>query len=314
MSRLPEAVVLFGAGGFIGRNLVDALHRQVARLIGVTAGGRPVPGCTLTVAARDLDGIPALPADTIVINVAARRYEPATFRQDQSLILRDNLAIVGQVYAFCAVRGIAEVRQASSSAVYAAGTEPLDDGVTVDLNQHPHAGELGYAWSRRMAEISADLHHRLYGIHTQSFRLTNPFGAHDTTDAAGAHVATALVIRALTESGPLHLLGNPDAERDFVYAADVARIFVESCRQRGIHDCLNLARGETISIRGFAQLVLDAAGGHRPIEVSANLPPGVNVRRATGRRLAERFPTVVLRPLADGVRETVQWYRHVLAR
>ncbi len=312
VAALPEAVVLLGAGGFIGRNIVDALAGKVGRLIGVTASGRLVPGCDLSVAGDRLRELPLLPADCVLINVAAMRYDPRRFREEQSLILRRNLDIVTAAYAFCVERGIREVRQASSSAVYAAGADPQDDEHPIDLNAPPHAGELGYAWSRRMAEIAADIHRRLYGIHTQSFRLTNPFGAYDTLDVQSAHVATALVVRALTETGPLRLLGNPDAERDFVHAGDVARIFAESCRQREVHQALNLARGETVSIRRFAELVLSAAGLDQPIEVSGDLPPGVNIRRATARRLREHFPAVPLRPLAEGVRDSVLWYRHAL--
>jgi nucleoside-diphosphate-sugar epimerase len=313
MTGLPEAVVLFGAGGFIGRNIVDALTGQVDRLIGVTAGGRPVPGCDLVVSADRLGDIPALPKDSLLINVAAMRYDPRRFRDDQSAILQRNVAILTAAYAFCVERGIGEVRQAGSSAVYPAAADPLDDEVPLDLNAPPHAGEMGYAWSRRMAEITADVHRELYGIQTQTFRLTNPFGAHDTLDDGAAHVATALVIRVLKEQGPLRLLGNPDAERDFVYAGDVGGVFRESCRCRGLHTAMNLARGQTTSIRRFAETVLAAAGSDRAILVSNEIPPGVNIRRATGRRLRQTFPHLDFHSLEDGVKDTIAWYRHAFA-
>jgi nucleoside-diphosphate-sugar epimerase len=312
MTELPEAVVLFGASGFIGRNIVDGLHDRVGLLIAVTASGQAVPGCHLTVAADRLSDIPSLPNDSIAINVAAVRYDPRQFAQQQSVILQRNLAIVTSVYAFCAERRISEVRQASSSAVYAAGADLLDDSVPVDLNVSPNAGELGYAWSRRFAEIAGEVHRRLCGVHTQSFRLTNPFGPHDTLDHRSAHVATSLIIRALKDPGPLRLFGNPNAQRDFVYSGDISRIFIDSCRRRGSHQTMNLASGETISIRRFAEQVLVAVGRDRPIEVSDEIAPGVNVRRATGQRLRESFPDVNLRSLAEGLRETVAWYRHAL--
>lgn len=314
MSGLPEAVLLFGAGGFIGRNIIDALMGKVGRLIGVTASGKPISGCDLTIGADHLDAIPVLPHDAILINVAAARYDPRSFRADQSLILQRNLAILTGVYRFCVDRGIAEVRQASSSAVYPAGLDPQDDDEPLDLTRAPNEGELGYAWSRRMAEIIAETHHRLYGINTQSFRLTNPYGAYDTSDEQCAHLATALVIRVLKEQGPLRLLGNPGAERDFVFAGDVARIFVESCRRRGVNDVMNLAYGEVTTIRQFAETLLDVTGSDKTIEIADTLPTGVNRRRATGRRLRHSFPEIRLRPLTEGLRETILWYRHELDR
>ena len=46
---LPPAVVVIGASGFVGRNLVEALAGTVTHLIGVTGSAREVPGCTMTV-------------------------------------------------------------------------------------------------------------------------------------------------------------------------------------------------------------------------------------------------------------------------
>lgn len=312
MSALAEAVILLGSGGFIGRNLVEALRGRAGTLIGVTGRGLPTPGCDRTVTLDGLDDLPALPADTVLINVAAYRYDAARFREEQSVILERNLAIAGAAYAFCVRRGITEVRQAGSSAVYPAGSDIQDDAVPVDLNRPPNAGEAGYAWSRRFAEVMAGVHRDLYGIHTQTFRLSNPFGPFDSTDEKTSHVAAALIIRALTEEGPLRLLGNPDAERDFVFSGDVAAVFAASCRRRGLHDTWNLAQGRTVSIRRFAETVLAAAGLERPIAVADTLPAGVNLRRPTGERLAAAFPEVALRPLADGLAESIPWYRRAL--
>ena len=43
---LPEAVIVVGATGFVGRNLVAHLAGRVARLIAVSPSGSPVPGST----------------------------------------------------------------------------------------------------------------------------------------------------------------------------------------------------------------------------------------------------------------------------
>lgn len=312
MPGFPEALVIFGASGFIGRNIVEEAKGKVGRIIAVTRSGGPVPGCAQTVAIDRLAEIGALPQHCVAINVAAARYDPGRFASEQGALFDGNSAIVNAFYGFCVERGIKEVRQASSSAVYVAGADPLDDTVPIDLNLHPNRGELGYGWSRRWAELAADIHHQVSAIHTRSFRLTNPFGAFDTLDDRAAHVATALVIRVLKEDGPLRLFGNPEAQRDFVYSGDVARIFLESCKESGKHDAMNLARGEVVSIRAFAELVLAAAGRDRPIEVAQDLPPGVNIRRATGERLREAFPQIGLRPLEEGIKATIAWYREAL--
>src|ERR1043165_7414433 len=151
MSAIPEAVVVFGASGFVGRNIVDALSGRIGTLIGITNGSAQVPGCTAVCAIDRLADVATLPLDTVAINAAAVRYDPRTFHAQQSQILQRNVGIANAVYAFCVARKIAEVRLASSVAVYPAGWPLLSDEKPVDLNEWPHEGEAGYAWSNRWA-------------------------------------------------------------------------------------------------------------------------------------------------------------------
>ena len=93
MSAMPDAVVIFGASGFIGRNIVDALAGKVGRLIGITNRTPAVPGCTAVTSIHELRDVQALPPDTVIINAAAARYDASTFRAQQSEILECNVRI-----------------------------------------------------------------------------------------------------------------------------------------------------------------------------------------------------------------------------
>ena len=310
---MTEAVVLFGAGGFIGRNLVEAFAGRVPLLYAVTAGGAQVPGATASFAFARRDAIPKLPDDSVVVCAAARRHDAGRFAAEQSAILADNSEIATRVYEFCAARGVREVRLASSVAVYPAGWELLDDESPLDLVLPPHPGEAGYAWSKRWTEIVADLHHRLHRINTLTFRLTNPYGPFDSRDPAAAHVAAAFAMKALAPGRIFEIAGNPDAERDFVYAGDVARIFAASLDRRGEHDGCNLAAGETHSTRRLAEAAIAAAGGGKTITVAATAATGVQRRHATAAKLRRLFDPPPFQSLDDGMRATVAWYRDATA-
>jgi nucleoside-diphosphate-sugar epimerase len=313
---LPEAVVVFGASGFVGRNVVEALRGRVGLLVGVSASGRAVPGCDRTVAAEALATVPALPARAAIVHVAAFRYFASRFARQQAEILSANLALTDLVYRFALERGVAEVRAASSAAVYPADWAVQDDARPLDLNAWPHEGESAYAWSKRWGEVAAELWHRRAGVNTISLRLTNPYGPFDTLDEAEAHVATAFVLRALSDVPEFEVRGDPEAERDFVFAGDVAAAFVESLRLTGVQAAVNCAAGETARVIDLARAAMRAAGRERPIRT--NPPPpganaGVKVRRATAARLREVIPGLPpFRGMEEGLRPTVDWYRDVL--
>jgi nucleoside-diphosphate-sugar epimerase len=313
---LPDAVVLFGASGFIGRNIARALAGRVEILIGVNSSGRPVPECTLTVATGALENIPPLPSRSAIVHVAAFRYFASRFAHQQAEIVAANLSLTDVVYRFALQRGIAEVRAASSSAVYPAVCPVLDDAVPVDLNLRPHDGEAAYAWSKRWGEIAGDLWRRRAGINTISFRLTNPNGAVDTIDETEAHVATAFVIRALRDTPDFEIRGDPSAERDFVFADDVAAAFVASLGLQGVTAAVNCAAGRTARIDDLARIAMRAAGRERPLRTNPppdGANPGVRLRRATATRLRALLPALpAFRSLEDGLRETVAWYRDAL--
>lgn len=309
---LPAAVVLFGASGFIGRNVVDALAGRT-RLIGVTGSGAPIPGCDQVFAGADIGRIGTLPAGTAIIHVAAFRYFASRFARQQAEILAVNAGLTQAVYGFALDRGITEIRVASSSAVYPASWAVLDDTRKLDLNDWPHDGEAAYAWSKRWGEITADLWHRRAGINTISLRLTNPYGPHDTLDEDEGHVATAFVIRALKDQPDFEVRGNPMAERDFVFAGDVANAFVASLGMTGVHAAMNCAGGTTTTVADLARSAMRASGKDRPLRMAPPPYGGVAVRRATGDRIRAEIPALpAFRDLDAGMRATMEWYRHAL--
>ena len=306
---LPSAVVLVGASGFVGRNLVEYFKSHVETIVGINATTRDVPGCDQTVTLARIGDIGPLPADTILVHAGAYRYDPDRFELAQSDILVNNTDLNNRIYHFCAERGIHEVRLASSVAVYPADLENMDDDAPVDLNRPPHAGEAFYAWSKRWAEIVAGLYKDRYGINTVAFRLSNPYGPYDSVDPGKAHVAPAFVMKALDASPVFPIRGNPLVERDFVFVGDVAEIFLRSLCWRGRNEAYNLATGETSTLEALANTVMRIAGVEKPIQAGAPGAFGPNARRSAAKRIGSDF-NMVFQSLNDGMVPTVEWYRH----
>src|SRR5712691_5135259 len=101
-ASLAETVMIIGASGFIGRNLVRYLSQRVGRIVPVSASGRPVEGIAgLRLAELDSAHVGG---DATVVNLAAYRYDSANFATAQPEIFARNVEIVTRVYEFCARR------------------------------------------------------------------------------------------------------------------------------------------------------------------------------------------------------------------
>lgn len=89
----------------------------------------------------------------------------------------------------------------------------------------PHAGEYGYAQSKRHAGVYLELLKQHRGVDYAHGLLTNLYGPEDNF-GEGGHVIPSLVHRAYTEgrkTGVLKVWGSGRAERDFLYVEDAAR-------------------------------------------------------------------------------------------
>ena len=309
---MAEAIVVFGASGFVGRNLIERFAGKTGRIVAISTAGGAVPGADEAVRFDALDQIRPLPRDTVVVHVAAARYDAARFEMAQSDLISVNTEIANRVYRFCLERKVTEVRMASSVAVYPAGLPALDDAVPVDLNAPPNPNEAFYAWSKRWAEIVAGLFAERFGINTLGFRLSNPYGPYDATDAKLAHVLPAFVIRALQPGDTFQIKGNPLVERDFIFVEDVADVFEQSLAMRGVNQHLNLCSGTTTTLLDLARTILHVAGRDRPIDAPDTATQGVLARRSTNELLKQSFGKSHFASLEEGLAPTIEWYRHAL--
>lgn len=300
-------ILLFGASGFVGRNLTDRLAADGRDVIAISQSGAAVPGAKRALSIDALDSLRDLPADTIAVHVANYRYDSTRFDLAQSDILLNNQILNARVLHFCADRGIKELRLASSVAVYPDG-QPLDDAQPIDLNAPPIASEAFYAWSKRFAEIAAGAYARRFGLNSVIFRLSNPYGPYDSTNPAKAHVAPAFVMKALDSNPVFPIRGDPSVERDFIYVGDVVEAFARTLDWRGRSETYNLCTGRTDNLLTLAQTVMRVAGVDKPIEAGAPGAFGPQARRSTSDRIRAALGLNFV-SLEDGMTPTVAWYR-----
>jgi UDP-glucose 4-epimerase len=243
MSAAPPVLVT-GAAGFIGSNLVARLLEDGRRVVGVD----------------DLDvrqgGVTALVErlrPEVVYHLAAQ----VDVRRSVEDPLHDaSVNVLGTLAVLEAARhgGVRKVVYASSIGSYG---EPDADELPVDESFAAPALS-PYGASKRVAMDYLATYQHLYGLEWTALTLANVYGPHQTTSGEGGVVAT--FIGRMLAGRPCTIHGDGEQTRDLVFVDDVVHAFVLAA-DRGDGERLLIGTGQRTSVNQLHH-ALAAATGH----------------------------------------------------
>ncbi|MGA9116836.1 MAG: NAD-dependent epimerase/dehydratase family protein [Bacteroidota bacterium] len=306
---LQGPVVVFGAGGFIGANLLRTLLAHREDCYGVTHQ-KFVPWRLLDLPAGQLLYGDLLQGGTIrhlfdrfrfrtVFQFAA--YGAYARQDDVDLIYRTNTLGLVHLLEIASAHGFSAFVHAGSSSEYGLNSAaPAEDAPLVP-NSH-------YAVTKVAASYLATYYGRVQKLPVLNLRYYSVYGPWEEHD----RLIPQLVAHALTGSYPP--LVHPDISRDFVYVDDA----VEACVAGALHAggkargaSVNIATGRKTTIRDLAALMkticaipADPAWGSMPDRAWDLEEWYGNPTRA--RELLGWEPRTVLE---EGLRRTMDWQR-----
>ena len=181
-----------------------------------------------------------------------------------------------------------------------------------DLWKSPPSDNDKFAgWAKRMGELQSEAYGIQYGWRASIVRPANVYGPYDAFGAESAMVVPSLIKRAVDGENPLSVRGDGTSTRDFVHARDVARgmLFVA---EREIYEPVNLGSGKATTIRELAEHIVSNLEIKPEIKFNAEQS---SKERGDRRRVLDTmraqglgfFPEI---SFADGIKETVDWYKN----
>lgn len=280
--QLPQRTVVIGAGGFVGRAIVERLRAEGAAVLGISREQVDLLAANAAIRLRAM----LRPGDAIVA-VAARA--PC---KDLSMLI-DNIQITKTMLDAFTLAESSHVINISSDAVYPDEPLPLSETTPTapsTLHGAMHlAREIAFT-----ASVKAPL---------AILRPTLLYGASDPHNGYGPNR-----FRRLANAGEdIVLFGEGEERRDHVFVEDLAELVsgVLKRRSRGV---LNVATGVVHSFRDIAERAAALAGQPVTIVGSPRLGaiPHNGYRPFATEVVREAFPDFRYTALADGMARAQQ--------
>ena len=275
---VPSRVMVLGASGFIGSDLMAHLRERRVPAVGISS-------CEIDL--THPDSVEQLrhqsqPGDVLVF---ASTITPDKGKDARTLMR--NLAMGEHVAAFLEQAACSHVVYLSSDAVFDDDANPVREDSR--CNPASFHGVMHLARERMIADAA-----RKAKAPVLMLRSTLVYSATDTHNGYGPNRFVRTAIKERT----IKLFGQGEEKRDHLYVRDLSRLIVQCImhRSKGV---LNVATGHSSSFREVAELVMECCPGTRLDYLPRATP--ITHRHFDPAETLRAFPTMRFTPLRVGL-------------
>ncbi|MCT7904506.1 dTDP-glucose 4,6-dehydratase [Candidatus Ornithobacterium hominis] len=318
---MKKHILVTGAAGFIGSNLVETLLAkgyQVSGLDNFATGHRKNIEAFLVNEnfsftegdIRDLATCQeACKTVDFILHQAALGSVPRSINDP---ITSNDVNVGGFLNMLVAARDNGVKRF-----VYAASSSTYGDSIALPKIEDKIGKPLSpYAVTKLVNEVYADVFYKTYGLNSIGLRYFNVFGRRQDPNGAYAAVIPKFVLQFMQHKSPT-INGDGSFSRDFTYIDNVIQMnfrAIETENEAAFNEVYNTAVGDRISIKGMAELLrtylseYDAEIANVEILYGPNRKGDVPHSLASIDKAKEKLGYEPTHIFQEGLKEAVAWY------
>ncbi len=314
---MKKQLLLCGATGFIGRNLLEHFlakgeydihapwHRtkppaDLARRKGVRffkADLRNPRDVARAVAGKDVV-VQAAATTTGAKDTVTRPYVHVT----------DNAVMNSLVFRACQEHRVGHVVFFSCTVMYSEKPHPVRE---TDFDYGITPNYFGVGWTKVYLEKMCEFYSRLGTTRYTAIRHANIYGPFDKYDLERSHVFGATVTKVVTaKGGKVVVWGEGTEERDLLYVDDLVQLVDATLeRQKAPFELINAGSGRSISVADLVRLIIARSGRDLAVEFDRSkptIPFKLAVDSSRARQVFGWSPKI---SLEEGIDRSLAWYR-----
>lgn len=305
-----KRVLVTGAQGFLGSNLIPYLKRRGAKKLFTPSINeldlREKENCVRAVRGMD-----------IVIHLAAKVGGIGYNREVPAEMFYDNIIMSTHL--------MEEARKAGVKKYVSIGTicsypkvvpipfreESLWDG-------YPEETNAAYGLAKKMQLVQAQAYREQYGFNAIHLLPVNMYGPGDNFDPDTSHVIPALIRRfheaKVANKPEVVVWGSGSATREFLYVEDGVKAILLATERYNKPEPINIGSCFEISIRKLTQKIKKLTSYRGRIRWDRSKPDGQPRRKVDITRAKREFGFVAKTDFEEGLEWTVDWYLKNIAK
>ncbi|MFO0989000.1 MAG: NAD(P)-dependent oxidoreductase [Alphaproteobacteria bacterium] len=276
---MKKRIVVCGATGFIGRNLVERLAADPGVELVAVRHRRPgydLPGLRWIDAdlTRDEGARAAVAGADVVIQAAATTSGAKDIVERPYIHATDNAVMNSLLLRACHEAKVGHFVFFSCSVMYQPSERPVRE-TDFDLSRPLFPSYVAAGWTKIYVERMCEMYAGFGRLRCTALRHSNVYGPHDKFDLDRSHMLGATVTKAMTapEGGTLTVWGT--SEGGTYYVGDLVRcVEMVMVRQTTPFALYNVGFGEAVKVRDVVERVIAATGRrrHRARSFAASIP------------------------------------------
>lgn len=303
---MAKKIIVTGSTGFLGRHVMPVLNKKYGteNVIGLSSKNYDLTDpIQVKKMFEDLKPDVLLHLAAYVGGIGANSKLPADFFYINNLL-------TSLAFDYAAKTKITKLIYPIGGCCYP-NTSPSPISENEMWNGYPQQESAGYAMAKKVGVVASLAYKEQYGLNSVITVPGNMYGEYDNFKTTESHVIPATVRRfyeaRMNNVDKVVMWGSGKAQRDFVYAGDVAETFPFFIDDYDSTDPVNISSGTTTSIRELAETVKELVGYTGQIVWDTTKPDGQMVKIFDTKRMKD-LGLDCSTTLREGLKKTIDWF------